>query len=54
MALRVFETADAKYYLGLGNHLSSSAPIFKGVNLGSLDFMVLESGSLTKPKQLQK
>ncbi len=45
MALRTFETADAQYYLGLGNHLTSSAPIFEDVDLGSLDFMVLEGDS---------
>ena len=42
MTLRIFETDDAKYYLGLGNHLSSSAPIFEGVDFSSIDFMVLE------------
>ncbi len=46
MALRTFETADAKYYLGLGRHDTSSAPIFEDVNLGSLDFMVLENGNM--------
>ncbi len=52
MALRTFETADAKYYLGLGNHETSSAPIFEDVDLGSLDFMVLESCYLSSPLKL--
>lgn len=42
MALRTFETDTARYYLGLGNHHSSSAPIFEDVDLESLDFLVLE------------
>ncbi len=45
MALRTFETDTAKYYLGLGRHDRSSAPIFEDVDFGSLDFMVLEDGS---------
>ncbi len=42
MTLRVFETNDAKYYLGLGNHFFSNAPIFEEVDFSSIDFMVLE------------
>lgn len=49
MALRTFETADAQYYLGLGRHDTSSAPIFEDVDLGSLDFLVLEGGHLSSP-----
>lgn len=42
MALHTFETDTARYYLGLGAHDKSSAPLFEDVDLGSLDFMVLE------------
>ncbi len=49
MALRTFETDTARYYLGLGRHDTSSAPIFENVDLGSLDFMILESGSVNNP-----
>mgnify|MGYP001580167645 CR=1 FL=1 len=44
MALRTFETDDAVYYLGLGNHLTSSEPIFRNVDLSDLDFFVFEDG----------
>lgn len=47
MALRTFETADAKYYLGLGNHFTSSAPIFEDIDLEKLDFLVLEGDGST-------
>ncbi len=53
MALRVFETADAKYYLGLGEHTTSSAPIFEDVDVRNLDFMVLEGGFLNTPERIQ-
>ena len=42
MTLRIFETEQAKYYLGLGDHLESSAPLFEEVDFSSIDFMVLE------------
>lgn len=42
MGIRVFETEDARYYLGLGCHLSSSDSIFKDVNFKDIDFLVLE------------
>lgn len=42
--LRTFETEDAVYHLGLGNHLTSSAPIFRNLDLSSLDFFVFEDG----------
>ncbi len=42
MALRIFETKDAKYYLGLGNHFSSSLNIFEDVDFSDIDFMVFE------------
>lgn len=44
MVLRIFETEEAKYYLGLGNHLESSAPLFEGVDFSEIDFLVLENG----------
>lgn len=44
MVLRIFETDEAKYYLGLGNHLESSAPLFEEVDFSELDFMVFEDG----------
>ncbi len=42
MSLRIFETKDAKYWLGLGNHLESSCSIFKDVELSNLDMFVFE------------
>ena len=42
MTLRVFETDDAKYYLGLGRHDKPSAPLFEKVDFSTIDFMVLE------------
>lgn len=42
MSLRIFETDEAKYYLGLGNHLASSEPIFRNVDFSNLDFFVFE------------
>src|SRR3989344_1073379 len=42
MALHTFETDTARYYLGLGRHDESSAPLFKDVDISSLDCMVLE------------
>ncbi len=53
MALRTFETNTARYYLGLGNHATSSAPIFEDVDVKSLDFLVLEGGALNTPEQFQ-
>ncbi|MDP3987345.1 MAG: hypothetical protein Q8P81_03930 [Nanoarchaeota archaeon] len=50
MALRHFETADAEYYLGLGSHSRSSAPIFKDINFSDLDFMVFEDGGTEEDK----
>ncbi len=47
MALRTFETDTAQYYLGLGNHATSSAPIFEDVDVKSLDFLVLEGNGST-------
>ena len=41
MALRTFETDDAKYYLGLGRHDQDSSPIFEDVDFESLDFLLL-------------
>src|SRR3989344_2567808 len=52
MALHTFETDTARYYLGLGNHGESSAPLFADVDISSLDFMVLESFELKVPSQL--
>ncbi|MBI4151982.1 hypothetical protein HY496_03350 [Candidatus Woesearchaeota archaeon] len=52
MALRTFETQDARYYLGLGDHRCSSLPLFEDVDFQSLDFLVLESGGLTEPLEL--
>ncbi|MFH0752866.1 MAG: twin-arginine translocation signal domain-containing protein [archaeon] len=42
MALRVFETGDAKYYLGLGNHAMSSAIIFDDVDFSKIDMFIFE------------
>ena len=42
MALRIFDTNDARYYLGLGNHISSSESLFHDVNFSNLDFIVFE------------
>mgnify|MGYP001619926659 CR=1 FL=1 len=42
MALRTFETDDAVYHLGLGNHATSSEPIFRNVDFKDLDFFVFE------------
>lgn len=47
MVLRIFETDDAKYYLGLGNHISSSAPLFEEVDFSELDFLVLEDSGVS-------
>ena len=47
MVLRIFETEEAKYYLGLGNHLESSAPLFEDVDFSELDFIVLENGGMS-------
>ncbi len=48
MSLRTFETDDAVYYLGLGNHTTSSKPLFDDVNLSKLDFMVFEDCGVTR------
>jgi len=45
MTLQQFETDDAIYYLGLGIHDTSSYPLFKDVDLSSLDFFVFEEGA---------
>ncbi len=42
MALRIFETEDARYYLGLGSHKTSSAPIFEDVDFSKLDMFIFE------------
>ena len=42
---RVFETKNAKYYLGLGRHDTSSNDIFRDINFSDLDLIVFESGS---------
>ncbi|MBS3170113.1 hypothetical protein J4210_06545 [Candidatus Woesearchaeota archaeon] len=52
MALHTFETDTARYYLGLGNHGESSAPLFADVDISSLDFMVLERMGMVVPEQL--
>jgi len=54
MTLQTFETKDAKYYLGLGDHTKSSAPIFEEVDFSSLDFMVFESGPFTSAEGFHK
>src|SRR3989338_845675 len=40
--LRIFETKDAKYYLGLGRHDRSSAILFRNVDFYDIDILVLE------------
>ena len=44
MPLRIFDTEDARYYLGLGNHITSSELLFRDIAFSSLDFMVFEDG----------
>ncbi len=49
MPLRTFETDDAKYYLGLGNHTDSSRPIFEDVDFSTLDMIVFEDSGYLFP-----
>ncbi len=42
MALRKFETENARYYLGLGNHTTSSNNIFEDIDFLEIDLLVFE------------
>jgi hypothetical protein len=42
MGLRIFETKEAKYFLGLGWHYGSSLDCFEGVDFSRLDMFVFE------------
>jgi len=54
MTLQIFETEDAIYYLGLGNHFKSSAPFFEDVDFSELEFTVFESnGRFPLEKRLE-
>ncbi len=53
MTLRIFETDDAKYYLGLGRHNTSSKPIFEDLDFSGIDFIVFEDICFD-PKTLEK
>ncbi len=54
MRLETFETNDAVYHLGLGNHRTSSAPLFKDIDFSDFDFMVFEdNGSDYLPRGLR-
>jgi len=46
--LRIFETEEAKYYLGLGRHTTSSEPIFEDVDFSQLDLLVLEEDGISR------
>jgi len=55
MTLQEFETEDAIYYLGLGNHFTSSAPLFKDVDFSELDLIVFENdGCYSRPIDMGK
>src|SRR3989344_3715271 len=45
MALRIFETDEAKYFFGFSTHWGYPKGLFDAVDFKDLDFMVLESGS---------
>lgn len=53
MRLETFETEDAVYYLGFGNHLTSSAPIFRNIDFSELDLMVFEDGGIDLSREVR-